>query len=161
MLSRTLFCAATLAVATTSLGCSGAKAPGREMRPLEERRARAIIEEAVADGGMQPSQGRIVKVVDGEVTEDIRVGDTSYGIVYLTANELNKAGTHVRTFNEEAPLQVVKAAGGKAILVILHEQAYRYDAGDTHAATVVTAEKKLRRDVSDFVLQYAKQGKGR
>jgi len=136
--------------------------PTTALKPLEERRARGIIEQAVLDSGARPIKGRSVKLRDGkELTEDMAIDGEVYGIAYLTEREVQQLGKSVPARNPESQqLRLVRGTGG-AIVLLLWEDDYRYDAGDEHTVTVVTAEKKLARDVSDFILHVVKQRKQR
>jgi hypothetical protein len=131
------------------------------MKPLEERRARGVIERAILDNGMRPAKGRVV-VLSGEVelVEDLAIDGERYGIAYLTARE-QKTGSSVPPYHpDEEELRLVQGKDG-TITLVLYEQSYRFDAGETHETTVITAEKKLSRDVSDFLLHVVKQRKTR
>jgi hypothetical protein len=154
---------ATLIVAAVlfTTACSGGQAhPNTEMRPLEERRARGVIERALLDNGMRPAEGRLVTLPgNAELTEDLAIEGERYGIAYMTAQETERAGSAVPKFNpDNEQLRLVPGQDG-TITLVLYEQSYRYDAGETHEATVITAENKLSRDVSDFVLHVVRQRK--
>jgi len=151
---------ACLAV-TTACGPSQVR-PTTALKPLEERRARGIIEQAVLDNSYRPTEGRSVKLRDGsELTEDMAIDGEVYGIAYLTEREVQLLGKSVPTRNPESQqLRLVRGTGG-AIVLVLWEDDYRYDAGDEHTVTIVTAEKKLSRDVADFLLHVVKQRKKR
>jgi len=89
------------------------------------------------------------------------IAGESYGIAYLTEREAGKVGTSVPEYRpDEEQLRLVSGTEG-SITLILYEQNYRYDAGETHETTAITAEKRLARDVSDFVLHVVKQHKVR
>jgi hypothetical protein len=150
-----------LLVVSELIACSGAQDhPSTVMRPVEERRARGVIERALLDNGMRPAEGRVVTLPgNASLTEDLAIEGERYGIAYLTAPEAEHAGKAVPPFNpDDDQLRLVAGQDG-TITLVLYEQNYRYDAGETHEATVITAEKKLARDVSDFVLHYVKQRK--
>jgi hypothetical protein len=159
--------AALFLVALTCLALSTACGPAQTrpetaLKPLEERRARGIIEQAVLDNGSRPVKGRLVKLADGtDMTEDLALKDEVYGIAYITAREAELLG---KSLPERSPdsqqLRLVRGTGG-AIILLLWETDYRYDAGEQHTATAVAAERKLSRDVADFILHVVKQGKKR
>lgn len=132
------------------------------MKPIEERRARGVIERTLLDNGMRPAKGRVVQLQDGsELTEDMAIDGESYGIAYLTEREAGKVGASVPDYQpDEEQLRLVSGTDG-TITLILYEQNYSYDAGETHETTAITAEKRLARDVSDFVLHVVKQHKVR
>lgn len=141
--------------------CSGAQGPTDSvLKPLEERRARAIIEQALVDSGARPVKPRSLTMPDGSLlTEDMAIEGGTYGIAYITTMEESKMSPALPKRDPESDqLQLVRA-GDDAIVLLLWEQNYRFDAGSEHSATALTAERKLKRDVSDFVLHYAQQGK--
>jgi hypothetical protein len=149
--------------APLAAACSGAQdRPTTAMKPIEERRARGVIERALLDSGARPAQGRVVSLVSGgEVVEDLALDGETYGIAYLTEGEQKKLHPNVPSYViDDDQLRLVRGVDG-AITLLLYEQAYHYDAGDTHETTALTAERKLSRDVADFVLHVVKQRKDR
>lgn len=131
-----------------------------DMRPVEERRARAVIEKAISGEGMSPAPPRDVTLDGGAVlSEDMSVADTKYGVAYLTVPEAKALGASIPPYEpDREELRLVRGTDGEVVL-ILYEQAYEYDAGETHTVTAVTAEAKLDRDVGDFVLHVVKPDK--
>jgi hypothetical protein len=160
-LLRAVLASLTLTVVAPLAACGGGQRPTTAMKPIEERRARGVIEKALVDNGMRPATGRVVKLNGGvELVEDMAIEGEKYGIAYLTEPEAAKAGSAVPAYQRESEqLRLVPGQGG-TITLIVYEQNYRYDAGDTHATNAVTAEKRLSRDVADFVLHVVKQRKG-
>jgi hypothetical protein len=133
------------------------------VKPLEERRARAVIEQAIRDGGMEPTAPHIVKVKrsGAQLSEDMRIGEGPYSVAYVTYDEEKKLDGMIaaRDPNDEN-LRLEPGAGGEIVL-ILWAQNYRFDEGEEHTATAVTAERKLKRDVADFIQHVVKPGKGK
>jgi hypothetical protein len=143
--------------------CSPAAGPDTVLRPLEERRARAIIEEAIKAGGLAPTPPRIIKLRanDGELSEDMRIGEGPYAVAYITAGEEKKlAGLIAARDPDTQDLRLEQGRDGEIVLIVW-AQNYRFDQGHDHTATAVTAERKLRRDVADFIEHVVKPGKGR
>ena len=156
-----LFAALALGVAT--LACSGSQTgPETVLKPIEERRARAVIEEAITSAGMQPKAPRVLKLNDGsELSEEMGIEGGPYGIAYVTSIEEKKLGSSIPERDPRGDqLRLVQASGG-AVVLLIYQLNYRYDAGDTHTASIVTAERKLKRDVHDFLTHVVKQGKAR
>jgi hypothetical protein len=142
------------------LGCGGAQRGETELRPLEERRARGIIEDAIVASGAAPERPRVIKVSGKDLTLDMAIGGGPYGVAYITRNEQQQlAGVLPKRNPESDQLQLVRGEDG-AVVLIVWEVNYRFDQGTDHSATAVTAERKLKRDVSDFVLHVVKPGKG-
>ncbi len=141
-------------------GCSGSQRGESVLKPLEQRRARAIIEQALIATGAKPVPPRTLTMPDGSLlVEDMAIEGGLYGIAYITTMEESKLSAALPKRDPESDqLQLVRS-GDDAIVLLLWEQNYRFDAGTEHSATALTAERKLKRDVSDFVLHYVQQGK--
>ncbi|RLB52849.1 MAG: hypothetical protein DRI90_21755 [Deltaproteobacteria bacterium] len=157
-----LFLAALVCLALTTACGPAQTRPETALKPLEERRARGIIEQAVLDNGYRPLKGRVVKLADGtDMTEDMALEGEVYGIAYISAREAEMLGKSLPKRNPESEqLRLVRGTGG-AIILLLWEADYRYDAGEEHTTTAVAAEGKLSRDVADFILHVVKQRKKR
>ena len=150
-----------LACGLPAAACTPPKAPASQvMKSIEERRARAVIEQVIARQGFPPQSGRVVKLRgDVTLTEELAVQGTAYGVAYLTAVEAEKLADAVPRYNPDSQqLRLVRGQQHEVVLV-LYEQAYQYDAGGTHSKTAVTAERKLQRDVEDFMMHVVKQQK--
>ena len=50
---------------------------------------------------------------------------------------------------------------GDVSVLLLYDDAYQYDAGETHTVTAVAAERKLGKDVADFITRVVKAQEGR
>lgn len=159
---RRLLLAATLCAGSAAVvGCGPAQNRAVSLKPLEERRARAIIERAIVDNGERPVRPRVVDVSGKQLTEDMAIDGGTYGVAYVTREEESALVGAIPARDPEATdLQLVRGSGGEVVLVVW-EQNYRFDESSEHTATAVTAERKLGRDVSDFVLHVVKQGKGK
>ncbi len=143
-------------------GCGPAKGPDTVLRPLEERRARAVIEQAIRAAGLEPTAPRVIQVRSkADLSEDMRIGQGPYAIAYLTRGEEKKlAGKIAQRDPQSQDLRLEQGTDGEIVL-ILWAQNYRFDQGEEHTATAVTAERKLRRDVADYIEHVVKPGKGR
>lgn len=132
------------------------------MKPLEERRARAIFARVIEASGRSAKPGRTFELADGfRLVEDVRIGDGPYGIVYVTEEEREAAGEQLPRYDPESSLlRIVRPSDG-AILLVLHDVAYRFDARGDDTATAVTAEKTFERDVADFLENVVATGAGR
>jgi hypothetical protein len=143
--------------------CGGSQSQGGSViRPLEERRARALIEEALLAGGVTPARPRSVELPSGsDLIEDMAVESTKYGVAYLTRLEQTALGAAVPAFDPNK-LDLTLARGGDGeVVLLLYEQAFEYDAGADHTTNIVTIERKLKRDVTDYVLHVVKPDKVR
>jgi hypothetical protein len=143
-------------------GCAGpeAKHPN-PLRPIDERRAIPIIAQAFADSGVTASEGRDIKLATGKMLHiDVGTAGHKYGIAYLTTGDISTldAKTDLPPHPEgSTDLPVVTGSGADAdtIVLVLFADDYQYDdlAGEQHEQTTITAEKKLTRDVRDFLVQ--------
>lgn len=154
--TRIVLVAALLTGLTT--GCAEPKsADSVILRSLEERRANSIVGRAVEISGQQPKAGRRLAIDGGELQEDFLIGDGPYGVAFLTEEELARLGDAIPKHDPNSEqLRLIRPAKDAIVLVLYHHQ-YRYDAGDAHTVTVVTAEKKLEKDVIDFITHVVKQ----
>jgi hypothetical protein len=144
-----------------AIGCGGppAKAPN-PTRSLDERRAVEIIARAFRDERDSPAPGRRVEIADGK-TLNIDVGSDGhkYGVAYVTANERRELGDALPSRDPSMgdALQLVSGIGDEASsrILVLHDVDYVYDdqVGTGREETVITAERKLARDVRDFLVR--------
>jgi hypothetical protein len=130
------------------------------MRPIDERRAIPLIAQAYQDTGVTPSEGRDLRMSSGKLIHvDVGTAGRKYGVAYLTSSDLTGLDpkTDLPPHTPGGDLPVVQGAGEEsaAVILLLFAQDYEYDdlAGDQHESTTITAEKKLARDVRDFLVQ--------
>lgn len=146
----------------SAVACGGAQHKTSILRPLEERRARALIEEALVSNGVSPARPRSVALPgDGSLVEDMAIEGTKYGIAYVTVPEQKALGAAVPGYDpQKLDLTLARGTGGEVVL-LLYEQSFEYDAGSEHTTSAVTIEGKLKRDVTDYVLHVVKPDKVR
>jgi hypothetical protein len=160
------------ALIVASLGAVGCGpppvAPTPVMRAIDETRTLALMREAVREAGFRVSAPREhVLAEQKKLREDVRIGDSIYGIAFVTDSEVDKLGSAIPAYRPDSDqlrlVRPVASATGEsgAVVLVLYAKAYRYDVGHTHASNVTTAENKLKRDVSDFVHHVVKTGKHR
>jgi hypothetical protein len=132
--------------------CSEARAPAVSLRPLEERRAQAIIERVVEQSGLAPKRGRTFELSNGfRLREDVVIGEGPWGIAYVSQEEIRESGGQIVNRDpESSKLRIMRPAENARVLV-LYEDAYRYDVGEGNTVTIVTCEKTLEKDVADFI----------
>jgi hypothetical protein len=144
-----------------AFGCGGppAKAPN-PTRSLDERRAVEIIARAFREGHDSPAPGRKVEIAEGKLLKiDVGSAGRKYGVAYVTANERSALGSALPTRDPSMgdALQLVIGMGEEASsrILVLHDTDYVYDdqVGTGHEATTITAERKLARDVHDFLVR--------
>lgn len=143
------------------IGCGGPPPhAANPTRPLDERRAVQIIIQAFQEQRDQAAPGRSMEIADGKMLEiDVGSAGHKYGVAYVTAGERQMLGDALprpQPGMEEA-LQLVRGIGEEADakILVLHDTNYLYDdqVGTSHEETVLTAERKLQRDVGDFLVR--------
>jgi hypothetical protein len=142
-------------------GCKApeAKAPGTPTQPLDEKRALAVIAQAYRDAGAVAAAGRPVRLATGKsLRVDVGTEGRRYGIAYLTGADqslLDPADLPPHTPGGDLP--VVQGAGADVdtVVLVLFADDYQYDdfLGTDREAPGIAAEKKLARDVRDFLAQ--------
>jgi hypothetical protein len=153
--------ALVLGAALVSLACGGP--PPRTVnptRPLDERRAIELIIEAFRDEHDHPVHGNDLALSDTQnLHVDVNAQDHKYGVAYVTAEERSTLGS---TLPPRDPalgdaLQLVSGLGADedARVLVLQDSDYTFDdhVGEAHAASSLTAELKLKRDVHDFLIR--------
>jgi hypothetical protein len=145
----------------TAAGCGGPppKAPNPR-RSLDERRAIEIIARAFRDEHDNPAPGRKVEIAHGKLLGiDVGSEGRKYGVAYVTPNERAELGTALpgRDPSMGDALQLVNGMGEEETtrILVLHDTDYTYDdqVGTRHEETTITAERKLARDVRDFLVR--------
>jgi hypothetical protein len=82
-----------------------------------------------------------------------------YGVAYVSPNERTQLGKALpaRTPDMGDALQLVHGIGADAdkTILILQDKDYTYDdqVGTAHEETTITAERKLARDIHDFLVR--------
>lgn len=128
-------------------------------RALDERRAIDIIIRAFSEERDAPAPGKSLLLADGTPLEvDVGAKGKRYGVAYITANERFRLGNALppREPSMGDALQLVNGTGSdaQARILILHDSDYLYDdqVGTDREASTITAERKLARDVRDFLV---------
>jgi hypothetical protein len=161
ILGRSLALATIVGVTLFAGACGPSRAPVQMLRSLEERRAQAIIERTFADHGVQPAPGRVLKLSDGsEIREELAIAGSPYGVAYVTEQEAQKHGKALPPHDPNNDQLRLIRPNENAVVLLLYQTAYRFDAGEAHSVTAVTAENQLAKDVADFVTHVVRQNKG-
>lgn len=129
-------------------------------RPLDERRATQVIIRAFYDQRDAPVPGRSVQLVGGKaVRVDVGSKGRKYAVAYVTAAERAALGSALppRDPSMGDALQLVRGADDESDtrILLLYDEDYLYDdhIGTEHEETTIAAEKKLARDVRDFLVR--------
>lgn len=141
--------------------CGGGPAKSANpTRALDERRAVQVIAQAFHDERDAPVPGRAIPIAEGKSLEvDVMSDGHKYGVAYVTPNERAALGTALpaKAADMGDALQLVHGTGADAEtrVLILQDTDYRYDdqVGTAHEETTITAERKLARDVRDFLVR--------
>ncbi len=108
---------------------------------------------------MAPRPGRTFELEQGyELHEDALIGAGPYGVAYLSEHEAKLAGAALPKRNAESTQLRLLRPDAEAVVLLLYQDAYRYDVGEGNTATIVAAEKRLERDVADFLVHVVKVG---
>jgi len=142
-------------------GCGGEPAKSANpTRGLDERRAVQVIAQAFHDEHDAPIPGRPIAIAEGKKLEvDVMSDGRKYGVAYVTPNEQLALGNALppRPEGMGDALQLVHGLGDEADarILVLYERDYLYDdqVGREHEETTITAERKLARDVRDFLVR--------
>jgi len=144
---------------STIVACGNKQSPARgPAQPLEERRALQVIADAIEGEGLQPIPGRAVEVGAGrQLDMDVGVLGHKFGVAYTLESERTALGSALAPRESEGQLQLVVGTGddrGTQVLV-LHATDYMLDdhLGTDYEASTITAERKLGRDVRDFIVE--------
>ncbi len=144
------------AVALAAVACGGSAPPAKDpARPLGEERAVQVIAGALRKQSNELTRDiRVTLAPDRVLSVDVGDVKKGFGVAYVTKAEARALGSALPARGAEGgPLQVVRGPGEEPILV-LYEDDYRYDdhLGDAHEAPTTVAERKLTRDVNDFLV---------
>jgi hypothetical protein len=134
--------------------------PPNATQPLDEPRAVGIILQVYKDAGATASAGRPVRLSTGRsMRVDVGTEGRRYGIAYLTGADraLLDENADLPPHAPGGDLPVVQGAGPDldAVILVLFAEDYQYDdfRGTEREAPGIAAERKLARDVRDFLAQ--------
>lgn len=160
MKSPLIFAAPLAAFVAMACSSPAPRGPHQVARPLDERRAVSLIAQAFDDTGIQPTSGREILLPTGKKLQiDVSAHGHQWGIAYITRADLAALDANAdlppRPTNDD--LAVVQGHGPDAgsVVLILFADDYSYDdhLGEERQKSSIVAEKKLQRDVRDFVVQ--------
>lgn len=130
----------------------------RPSRPLDETRAVQVIANAFSAEGEPPAPGHEIQLEDSKLLKvDVQARDHQFGVAYLSQSELRALGAALPPRDPAMgdALQLMSGMGEHANIriLVLHDSDYMYDdhQGDSYRASTITAERKLERDVRDFL----------
>jgi hypothetical protein len=138
-----------------SAACAGdpPQAP-HALRPIPEERARELIARTFREVGVTPERDRLVGVGRDakQVRLEVAAAGRKFGIAYLTAADWEKAGEALPARGSNGSLVVANGQGGTRILCLFADDYTEDDlTGDVHTSTTIAADRRLERDVRDFL----------
>lgn len=149
----------TAVIGSALSGCAASAPPAVALKPLDHRRALGLIERAIRTNGEQPVVGRTVKLRDGTpLQESFAIAASPYGVVYVTEEQATRLAGALPARNPDNE-KLTLHPSENAITLVLYQDTYRYDTGEAHTVTAVTAENQLQKDVTDFIHHVVKQRK--
>lgn len=152
--------AAPLAFALAACSSPPPRTAHDATRPLDPHRAIPLIAEAFDDTGIQPAGPREIQLPTGKkLRVDVSATGHKWGIAYLTSSDIAsldpKSDLPPRPTNDDLAIVQGHGPDSGSVVLILFADEYRADdhLGEKRQNASIVAEKKLQRDVRDFVVQ--------
>jgi hypothetical protein len=154
--------ALSVALAGFGAGCgedTPAARSASQARPMDEPRAQGVIARTFQAEGVDPEPGRTFAVSAIKPHKLIvAAAGHKYGVIWLTRDDVRELAAFLpKHENDDGALVVLDGAGpdSGAHALALYETDYMTDdlAGESHSATEIAAERRLERDVRDFLLK--------
>jgi hypothetical protein len=124
------------------------------LHPIPEERARELIAKTFREAGVPSEPNRSVEVGrEGKtVRMEVAAAGRTFGVAYLTDEDWKQLGDSLPPRTTNGSLLVASGAEGMKILCLFASDYAEDDAtGDGHAASTVAADRRLARDVKDFL----------
>jgi hypothetical protein len=155
LVHRIVTLGAAAALQTGGLGCTG-EPPRRPhtLNPIPEPRARDLIGRTFREVGVEAEANRFVHIGGSEkrVRLEIAAAGRKFGVAYLTAQDWADAGDALPPRSTGSSLVVARGEGGTRILCLFAADYAEDDqTGDERTSTTVSADRRLQRDVRDFL----------
>jgi hypothetical protein len=155
--------AALLLLASCTSGAPLPTQPGApEPRLLSETQALLAMREALTEAGTLPGSAATLALEGGPLRVDVRFGDPTFAIEWATAED--RAHQTLPPPKPDDPLRIVTANDGAQTIqvLVLDERLYGYEGNSLlvqrGAPSLEDAERRVRRDVTDFVEYVRDQG---
>jgi hypothetical protein len=130
------------------------------MRPVTEGRAAEVIARVFRENDLQPEPARVVHLMrDKAIKMEVAAKHHKFGVAYMSDSDAAKLGEALphRPQGTHA-LVVVQGEQGARVLVLFENDYVEDDAeGDGHTVTTIAADRKLERDVRDFLRRAERQ----
>jgi hypothetical protein len=124
------------------------------MNPIPEERARELIARTFREVGVATEIDRFVHIGrdDRRVRLEVAAAGRKFGVAYLTPEDWAQAGDALPPRSSNDSLVVATGEGGTKILCLFASDYAEDDqTGDNRMATTIAADRKLERDVRDFL----------
>jgi hypothetical protein len=128
--------------------------PPHALHPIPEDRARQLIARTFRDAGIATEADRLVHVGkdDKQVRLEVAAVGRSFGVAYLTDKDWEQAGDALPARGAKDSLVLATGEGGTKILCLFASDYGEDDqSGDDRAASTIAADRRLARDVKDFL----------
>lgn len=135
-----------------------------ESKLLSEAQALLAIQEALVRAGALAERGYPLQVEGLAFEADVHFATPPFAIEWVSADDRRELGTRLPLGTPSSPLQIVSASGAAGVVQVLALDApsYAYEGNPLRvqrgAPGIEEAERKLRRDVTDFVDYVRDQG---
>ena len=158
-----------LVLSTSLLACGSVERPRgpteADLRSISEAEAIDILAELLVEAGVTAAQSWRVNVGASEPFEvDLRLGQTSYGIEYVSPQDRADHGERIPRPDPNGQLRIMPGAGNdaQAQILVLEHSTYRYDPDRERVQRgsigPAEAEERLRRDLRDYLEYVRGQG---
>lgn len=150
--------AALILGAPLDAGAAGCAAdpprPPHALTPIPEQRARELIGRTFRQAGIATEVDRFVRLGkdDKRVRLEVAAAGRKFGVAYLTSDDWAQAGDALPPRASNDSLVIATGEGGTRILCLFaSDYADDDQTGDLRTSTTVAADRRLERDVRDFL----------
>ena len=135
-----------------------AKAPAK-LRPVPEARAASIIARTFREAGLEPEADRFLDVGhDKRLRVEVAAAGRPFGVAYLTAEDWRAFGDALPPRAADDSLVVATLERGNHVLLLWADDYEEDDASASDTASSIAADRRLQRDVRDFLHRAETQG---
>jgi hypothetical protein len=133
------------------------------MHPLDEAHAADVIARTMHEAGIESVRDRFVRVGRDESKKlhlEVSAVSRKLAVAYLTPEDWVAAGDGLPPRAKDDALVVATVEGGMRVLLLWADDYLQDDmtGGEDHTTTTFAADRRLRRDVLDFVHRAETQG---
>jgi len=133
-----------------------------QARPMDEPRAQEVIAKTFQSEGVDPEANRTFSIASGKTLKlEVAASGKKFGVLWMTRDIARDLKSFLPAREGDA-LVVLNGVGedAKAHVLALWDADYVNDdlAGASHASTEIAAERKLERDVRDFLTKAKAEG---